>query len=356
MGKLPVLLTCAFLVFAVGCHHGPVADPAVIPTFQAVTDLLDQLAAAPASVVPDAVLNRARCVVVIPATLSTRTPAGAAGCRDDSGNWKQPALAEYDANQRVPEDILIFILSDRSVRQWQNGKLDLQRVARAGPAVDKVITVTDADLAADALSYVRTGSGLAGKRVPGTIALAQAAAEIASAEPPSARQVVGAVTSFFNTITPIGIILHHSAVIPGDERVPSNAGEVDEFHRARGFDIRCQGREYHVAYHYLVLPDGTVKAGRPERCQGAHAKGYNSYLGIALVGDFSSTDNPRGNKGPQTPTAPQMQAVTALCRKLMQKYNVPLQRVMRHSDVASTRCPGDRFPFSTLLSALQGQP
>src|SRR4029079_4106296 len=105
-----------------------------------------------------------------------------------------------------------------------------------------------------------------------------------------------------------------------------------EFHRARGFDIRCQGREYHVAYHYLILPDGTVESGRPERCQGAHAKGYNSYLGIAVVGEFSSPDNPDGSKGPQVPTDAQMKALTRLSREIMEKYNLPLQRVLRHTD------------------------
>jgi hypothetical protein len=29
----------------------------------------------------------------------------------------------------------------------------------------------------------------------------------------------------------------------------------------------------------------------------------------------------------------------------MQKYNIPLQNVRRHSDVSQTCCPGDRFPY-----------
>jgi len=188
------------------------------------------------------------------------------------------------------------------------------------------------------------------------VSLRQQASVVDKAEPSSARAVVNSVTSYFNSITPAGIILHHTAVLPGDESVPSNTGEIDEFHRLRGFDIRCQGREYHVAYHYLILPDGTVMTGRPERCQGAHAKGYNSYLGIALVGDFSSTDNPDGSKGPPVPTDAQMRALTKLCRELMEKYHIPLQHVMRHNDVARTRCPGDRFPFAILLRDLAAHP
>ena len=354
--KLSVVLCLALTACSVSCDHWPKADPDVLPTFENVTNLLDDLAQAPSSVVPDAVLNRARCVVVIPAKDQTRTWTGAANCRNEAGDWGHPALVSYQAAAKQTGDILVVVLGDSAAGQLHHGSLELKRTTRAGPVVDKVITVTDAELASDALSYVRGASGLAGKPVSGTISLRQKGAEIAAAEPPSARQVVRAVTSFFNTITPIGIILHHSAVIPGEEKVPSNEGEVDEFHRARGFDIVCQGHEYHVAYHYLVLPDGSVRAGRPERCQGAHAKGYNSYLGIAIVGDFSSTDNPNGEKGPMRPSVEQMRAVAALGRKIMQKYDIPLQRVLRHSDVASTRCPGDRFPFVALLRDLQGQP
>src|SRR4051812_44279796 len=129
MGKLSVVLTCAFVAIAAGCHRGPAANPAGIPTVQTVTHSLNQLAAAPATVVPDAVLNRARCVVVIPAT-STRAAPGAASCRDASDRWEQPALVQYDADRRLAGDILILFVNERSARAWQTGKLDLHRVTR----------------------------------------------------------------------------------------------------------------------------------------------------------------------------------------------------------------------------------
>jgi len=40
---------------------------------------------------------------------------------------------------------------------------------------------------------------------------------------------------------------------------------------------------------------------------------------------------------------------------LRQKYRNPLQHVVRHSDIASTDCPGDRFPFNRLLSRLEAE-
>jgi N-acetylmuramoyl-L-alanine amidase len=128
---------------------------------------------------------------------------------------------------------------------------------------------------------------------------------------------------------------------------------INEFHERLGYEILCFGRIYHVAYHYLILPNGTVQAGRPERCEGAHARGYNSYVGIALVGNFSKVDNPQAAYGPNVPTAAEMKSLIALCRELRRRYGIPLQRVVRHSDVASTRCPGDGFPIKTLLTALE---
>src|SRR5437899_10434926 len=98
-----------------------------------------------------------------------------------------------------------------------------------------------------------------------------------------------------------------------------------------------------------MLTDGIVQRGRPERCEGAHAEGYNSYLGISVVGDFDSQDNPTGKKGATEPTEKQIASLVQLCRRLKDRYNIPLQHIVRHSDIASTRCPGDRFPFSTVL-------
>jgi len=79
-------------------------------------------------------------------------------------------------------------------------------------------------------------------------------------------------------------------------------------------------------------------------------------LGISLVGDFSSEDNPTGKKGPIKPSAQQIASLVRLCRRLRRRYNVPLQHIIRHSDIASTQCPGDRFPFKSVLDQLQKEP
>ena len=148
-------------------------------------------------------------------------------------------------------------------------------------------------------------------------------------------------------------MLHHTAIIPSEKALPRRGREVDKYHQARGFEIRCSGHVYHEAYHFLIFSNGRVQRGRPETCQGAHAEGYNSYLGISLVGDFSSEDNPGGEKGPIKPTEKQMDSLIKLCQQLKDRYNIPLNHIVRHSDTSSTRCPGDRFPFSAVLRQIQ---
>ena len=345
-------LAAALFLLITGCEWGPRADARIIDTFDAATALLNRSAEAPAAVVPDAVLNRARCVIVVPAAVERAT--GAATCRDDAERWTMPWLVTFVPESHASADVLVFVLTAGAANQLIDSGLDLtgNRAARAGPIVQKMVTVTDVDLGSDAVSYVGNGSNLIAKKVAGKFSN--------DSHPPVGKErefgagLTAAVTSLFNTITPVGIIIHHSAVLPGNRTVTTDVREIDTFHQERGFNIRCQGHEYHVAYHYLVLPDGTVKQGRPERCEGAHARGYNEYLGIAVVGDFSSVDNATGAKGQTAPTPQQLQAVTELCRRLMTKYDIPLQRVLRHSDVGTTRCPGDRFPYAALLRALQG--
>jgi len=349
MRILPALVACV-VAAVVGCGRDSAKiDPTT--TFMAAVRITNQLTRNGTNPVPDAVLNRTRCIVIVPSFIrQAESWPAAMACRDGEVRWQQPQLLSFAPTQRPTGDALIFVLSDRAVSQLNENGLPLGRGAsvRSGPLVQQVATVTDADLDVDALTYDQA-QALWGKIVTGSLRREANTSASKSAE----RELQTAITSFFNTITPIGIIIHHSAVLPGDGSVPQDAKDVDTFHRERGFDIVCGGREYHVAYHYLVLPDGTVKAGRPENCEGAHARGYNQYLGIAVFGDFSSVDNPRGQKGEMKPTPKQMTALTELCRRLVARYHIPLHRVMRHSDVSRTQCPGDRFPFQAFLLGLQ---
>lgn len=332
---------------------------------------LEQLVADPANAIPDSVLNHTACFVMFHSSAAATAVNGFATCRNESA-WTSPVVVRVTnvSGAQQDTDILLLVLSSRAVEALQHSRLVVGpelRVA-AGPMERSSPSISDFDLQNhDIFAYKRDRNALAGARLKTAEVASNADATrvlYGHAFAPSwllARSTytssvtdpfVTDVSSFFNAITPVGIIIHHSVLIPAKD-LPDAERAVDRFHYKRGFAISCFGHLYHIAYHYLILPDGEIQAGRPERCEGAHARGYNSYLGIALIGDFSSQDNPRGLKGPRVPTPQQMAALVKLCRRLREQYKIPLQRIMPHSEVSRTRCPGDGFAFKTVLAQLE---
>jgi N-acetylmuramoyl-L-alanine amidase len=163
--------------------------------------------------------------------------------------------------------------------------------------------------------------------------------------------------SYLNSITPAGIIIHHSAVAPPLDGAPVDAVAIDRIHRRRGYEIFYWGKFYNIGYHYIILPDGTVQKGRPELLQGSHTEGYNSYIGICLIGNFSSANNPAGKRGLPAPTAAQIDALIQLSRDLQKRYGFTWQQIRRHSDVnPNSECPGDRFPIEEFWARLLKTP
>ena len=70
-------------------------------------------------------------------------------------------------------------------------------------------------------------------------------------------------------------VIHHTAGSKESDR-DLTVKEIDRYHKARGWDG--------IGYHYLIRKDGTICDGRPLWKHGAHAKGRNHYIGIALTG------------------------------------------------------------------------
>lgn len=339
------VLLSAFLVLA-SCQSkqsSTSTDGAAV--FIAAANVLDQVAENQKNTIPDAVLNRTRCIVLVPAGGSQ----GMASCFESLNRWAKPSLVAFTSSRSTANDLLVLVLGEGEAKRLSSGELELGRSSSSGPLVRTKPVITDADLSFGSLIYERSGAVLSGTSVDGKIApIPQTRASAAEPE----ERLQRSLTSFFNVITPTGVLIHHTAVLPTTGQIPEEKKEIEAYHLQKGFDVVCFGRQYHVGYHYLVLRNGEVQAGRPERCQGGHAVGYNAYLGISVVGDFSSKDNPSGNKGPTAPSPEQQQAIIELCRRLRERYNLPAHRIMRHSDVAPTDCPGDRFPFVRLLQAI----
>ncbi len=152
---------------------------------------------------------------------------------------------------------------------------------------------------------------------------------------------------------PDGIVLHHTATgaTVGGREV--NAETVAQWHADRGFACEYRGEIYHIGYHYVILPDGTVEHGRPEWMPGAHTQEHNDHLGISLVGNFDSQSNPAGAEQPARPTDAQMEAVRALLEDLTRKYGLSADDIFAHYELWETACPGDRFPVEELREEIR---
>lgn len=121
------------------------------------------------------------------------------------------------------------------------------------------------------------------------------------------------------------LILHHSAC--------SNCTveQIHQWHLNNGWEG--------AGYHFLVRKDGNVYRLRPEEYIGAHAYGsnYNS-IGICAEGNFENETMPETQKN----------SLIELVSYLKGKYGI--SKVLKHSDVNNTACPGKNYPFNEIVN------
>jgi hypothetical protein len=140
------------------------------------------------------------------------------------------------------------------------------------------------------------------------------------------------------------IVVHHSATASGTLEA------IEQHHRGLGFE--------EIGYHFMI--NNGVAAGTRDggiRCTprwvqqmaGAHARvpdhpEFNGQgIGVCLIGNFETTE----------PTPAQMAALETLVLALMQRYDVPLERVYGHGELKNTRCPGRLFPMEAFVMDLR---
>jgi N-acetylmuramoyl-L-alanine amidase len=110
-----------------------------------------------------------------------------------------------------------------------------------------------------------------------------------------------------------------------------------------------------VSAHYIVLENGHIIQCVPEAMRAWHA-GQSSWDGETDINSCSigiEIVNPGHDLGyPDFPRR-QVAAVTALCRGILTRYHIPVDRVLAHSDVAPARKrdPGEKFPWRVLHSS-----
>lgn len=119
------------------------------------------------------------------------------------------------------------------------------------------------------------------------------------------------------------IIIHHADASVCD------AATIHQWHKGNGWAG--------IGYHFVVRKNGTIQRGRPENTIGAHASGSNSdSIGICFEGAYMTESIPDAQK----------KAGKELVAYLKAKYGI--NKVLRHSEVCPTSCPGVKFPFSEI--------
>src|ERR1700730_5608160 len=134
------------------------------------------------------------------------------------------------------------------------------------------------------------------------------------------------------------IVLHYTGM-------PSAAAALD----------RLCARGTEVSAHYFVFEDGQIVQMVPENRRAWHA-GAAFWAGETDINSCSigiEIANPGHEHGyPDFPRR-QIAAVTALCRSILTRPDVPADRVLAHSDVAPARKvdPGEKFPWKLLAAS-----
>jgi N-acetylmuramoyl-L-alanine amidase len=110
-----------------------------------------------------------------------------------------------------------------------------------------------------------------------------------------------------------------------------------------------------VSAHYIVLEDGRVVQTVPESKRAWHA-GLGFWAGETDINSLSigiEIINRGHDWGyPDFPSR-QIAAVTALCRGILLRHEMPAHRVLGHSDVSPARKkdPGEKFPWHSLANS-----
>jgi N-acetylmuramoyl-L-alanine amidase len=110
-----------------------------------------------------------------------------------------------------------------------------------------------------------------------------------------------------------------------------------------------------VSCHYFVFEDGRVVQMVPEARRAWHA-GRSSWEGVEDVNSHSigiEIANPGHEWGYRPFPEVQLEAVAALCKDVVDRWRIPPERVLAHSDVAPMRKedPGELFGWRRLAEA-----
>jgi lipid-binding SYLF domain-containing protein len=148
---------------------------------QASADVLSAMMHADDKGVPQDLLNKARCVVVIPGMkkagfiIGAQYGRGFAVCRRGGAGWTAPAAMQMEGGSFgfqigvSDTDVLLLVMNDRGMHHLVESKFTLggDAAVAAGPLGRTAAAETDATMQAEILSYSRTHGIFAGISLAG---------------------------------------------------------------------------------------------------------------------------------------------------------------------------------------------
>lgn len=147
-------------------------------------------------------------------------------------------------------------------------------------------------------------------------------------EKPPASPAASAKSPVFDqpkAARPINEVIVHCTATPEGRDV--SVETIRGWHKAQGWKD--------IGYHWVVLLDGTVKPGRPEKDVGSHVAGHNTgTIGVVYVGGVAKD----GKTAKDTRTPAQKAALLATVKALIAKYPT-IKKVTGHNQYAAKACP-----------------
>jgi len=177
------LATClVFTVFAATAAFAADKEAKAIDRIDASADTVTALMRADDHGVPQDLLNKARCVVVIPGMkkagfiIGANYGRGFAVCRKEGGRgWSAPAAMRIEGGSvgfqigATEQDVLMLVMNDGAMKHLLEDKFTIggDASAAAGPVGRMATAETDAEMHAEMLSYSRSRGLFAGISLQG---------------------------------------------------------------------------------------------------------------------------------------------------------------------------------------------
>lgn len=145
------------------------------------TDILNEIMSTPDKGIPQDLLEKAHCVVIVPGVkqaafvVGGKFGKGFAECRRDRGGWGAPGAVRVEGGSfgfqigASSTDVVMLIMNERGMRRLLEDKFTIgaDAAVAAGPVGRSASAMTDAQLSADILSWSRSKGLFAGVALTG---------------------------------------------------------------------------------------------------------------------------------------------------------------------------------------------